>query len=144
MSTDLTDKNFPNTAERGAFQWLFEGFRTRARDTARFVRIEAAWRTWPNVLKVSQAIQEALTTPEDIAAVRSDQLHAYASRLATVYPTGNFPYADDPVKWRENLCLNVGLDPDRPDMDGIEFEDVWQLYQAQYAPATTTPSLDKS
>ena len=133
MSTDLTNKNFPNTAEKGAFHWLFEGFRTRARDAARFVRIEAAWRTWPNVLKVSQAIQEALTTPEDIAAVRTQNLHDYARRLATVYPTGNFPYADDPVKWRKNLCHNMGIDPDQPDTHGIEFEDVWKLYQTEYA-----------
>ena len=68
MSSDLSQNEFPNTAQRGAVSWLFEGFRTRLRDAARFVRMEAAWRTWPAVHGAAKALHEGLRNEADEAA----------------------------------------------------------------------------
>lgn len=145
MSTDLTTNEFPEKSSKGAFNWLFEGFRKRMRDAAKFIRMEAAWRTWPSVHAVAKGLQEQLTTAEDIEAVKQDSLHAYAARLAEVFPSGQFPHADDPKAMMENLCYNIGLDPDEPDAHGIVIDDVLALYRAQYAPAAASnhPSHDK-
>ena len=82
MSTDLSQHNFPDQSQRGFLSALLETVRPTLREAARFVRMEAAWRTWPSIHRVAKALQEGLTTDADRAAQRQDQLETYAARIA--------------------------------------------------------------
>lgn len=129
MSTYLSEKRFTDSAQNGAFSWLFEGFRTRLRDGAKFVRTEAAWKTWPAVHLVAKALHESLVTDGDTAAEYQDNLHALAERCTKFYPSedrlGNL---HDPKRQRE-VALTLGLGPN----DVEQLNDALEVYRAEYA-----------
>ncbi len=135
MSTDLSNKKFPKTAQQGAFSWLFEAARERMRDTAKNVRMTAAWRTWPTIHKIAKALQEGLTTDRDNEQYKHDSMHRLAARMADCYPTpAHFPYPDDPERQQEAVALMVGggLSKDNSNIWGVTYEDVLALYKAEY------------
>ncbi len=53
MSSDLSRREFSESANAGALNWFVEGFRIRMRDTASRARMHAAWKHWPAVHTVA-------------------------------------------------------------------------------------------
>ena len=109
MSTDLSDRKFTDSAQNGAFSWLFEGFRTRMRDTAKAVRMEAAWQTWPTIHKISKALHEALEKPADREAMRQSDVNDLVDRLGQLYSDpATIGDINDPAT-RERLAFDLGI-----------------------------------
>ena len=129
MSSDLSNRAFPETANSGALNWLFEGFRTRMRNTAKFVRMEAAWRTWPAIHRVAKAMHEGLITNADRDAARASDLHDLAKRCADMYPTKDH-LIQALNEGKEHVALGIGVTD--TNIHGITLDDVLELYEAQY------------
>ncbi|MEM9716007.1 MAG: hypothetical protein AAF826_05765 [Pseudomonadota bacterium] len=130
MSTDLSKRKFTDSAQNGAFSWLFEGFRTRMRDTASRARMHAAWKNWPAVHSVAKALHETLVTDRDIQALRQRDVSDLTKRLSLKYPTPDrFPaVAGDMQKWRQDIALMLGISgTDDPDL----LDDVIAAYEAE-------------
>jgi len=130
MSTDLSNREFPDNAESGAFSWLFEGFRTRMRDGASRARMHAAWKNWPTVHKVAKAFHEALVTERDVAAARDNNVATLTARLSLKYPTPDrFPAINGDMEgWRQDIALMLGISStDDPDL----LDDVIAAYEAE-------------
>ena len=131
MSSDLSNREFPETANTGAVKWLFEGFRTRMRDTASRARFHAAWKNWPTAHKVAKALHETLVTEGDIAAARASDVVDLTKRLELFYPTPDrFPaVAGDMEKWRHDIAMNLGIaNTDDPAL----LDDVIAAYEAKH------------
>lgn len=135
MSSDLSNNEFPTQAENGALSWLLEAFRTRMRDTAKFVRMEAAWRTWPTVHRVAKALHENLITAADTEAERQNSLHAMAERCALFYPTEEHLIRALQDAGRNEVALTIGggLDEGNSNFHGITLDDVLELYRREHA-----------
>ena len=147
MSTDLTTKDFPTPANRGPFSWLFDHARPRLRDTAKAVRMGAAWRTWPTIHWIAKDLQERLTTDHDVAADRQCELHAMAARCAKFYPTEAHLRLDQGNDRRQEIALTIGggLNEGNTNLYGITLDEVLALYRAEYAAVetpTTSPAHD--
>ena len=149
MSTDLSERKFTDSAQQGAFSWLFEGFRTRMRDTAKAVRMEAAWQTWPTLHKISKALHEALETPADKEALRQSAVHDLVDRLGQHYPDpATICDINDPAT-RERLAFDLGIigECEEP---GAQFplDEILERYEADKGMipivATTNPSHEIS
>lgn len=131
MSSDLSNREFPETANSGAVKWLFEGFRTRMRDTASRARFHAAWKNWPTVHKVAKALHETLVTERDVAADRASNVATLTERLERFHPTPDRfpPIAGDMEKWRRNIALTLGIsNTDDPAL----LDDVIAAYEAKH------------
>ena len=129
MSTNLSNREFPEKSISGALPWLFERLRIGMRDTAKFVRMEAAWRTWPNVHRLAKPLHEALITEHDISSAREGNVAFLAERLALFYPTPDrFPATNGDVEnWRHEIALNLGISAtDDPNL----LDDVLARYEA--------------
>lgn len=141
MSTNLTTEDFPTTANRGPFSWLFDYARPRLRDAAKTVRTEAAWQTWPTIHRIAKSLQERLTTDQDIALDRQGELHAMAARCAKFYPTEAHLRLDQGDDRLQEIALTIGggLDDGNTNLHGITLDEVLTLYRAEYA-TTNTPA----
>lgn len=134
MSSDLSNREFPETANSGALNWLFEGFRTRMRDTAKFVRMEAAWRTWPTIHRISKGLHERLISPADTQAERQEFLHDHAKRCADMYPTEAHLQAAIKSEGLRRVSMSIGaLEEDNPNFYGVTLDDVLEVYRDEYA-----------
>jgi len=140
MSTDLSNKNFVESAENGAFSWLFEAFRVRMRDTAKAVRMEAAWNTWPAIHRVAKALHESLITPADELAERNSCLEDMVERCAAFYPTEEHLQRAIEYGGRNDVALSIGggLDDNNQNLHGITLDDVLSAYRERIGDSTVT------
>lgn len=140
MKGDLTQRDFPEPAYNGALRWLFEGFRTRMRDTAKAVRHDAAWYDFPTVHRLAKGLQERLTTDADHQHERQKEVHRLAKRCADVLPTETHiqklltrPREDS---MRPHLSPMEELAKEMSLVDGehlgISMDEVLELYRAEY------------
>ena len=133
MSTELSKNTFTDSAQNGAFSWLFEGFRTRMRNAAFEVQFSAGWNNRPTIHKWAESIHNRLTKPEDIENTRQEWVHAHAQRCADVYATlDRLGDMSDPER-RTEVALDIGLGMDFDDPAAeITLDEVLALYRAEY------------
>lgn len=132
----LSRSTFSESTHDGFLDSIFDRVRIRLREAAKFVRMEAAWRTWPTVHKIAKPLHEALITDGDRAAERNSEIHAMAERCARFYPTeGHLIRALQAHDGREEIALTIGggLDEGNSNYHGITLDDVLALYRSQYA-----------
>lgn len=130
MSTDLSEKTFSESTHDGFLDSIFDRLRIGLRDAAKFVRTEAAWRTWPTVHNLAKPLHEALITEGDRLAARQSDIADLTQRLELTYPTPDrFPsIGGDVQQWRHSLALDLGItDADDPSL----LDDVIAAYEAK-------------